>query len=363
MSYLVCHVQKFKSNDVGGMQRHNQRETEGHKNKDINNEKSHLNYDLHKDHDVSYKNEIKNILDKNYTGKKAIRKDAVVMTSTVISSDKAFFDRLGENETKRFFQEAYNKLKDIYGEDNIISARVHMDETTPHMHLTAVPMTKDGKLSAKECVSRENLRRLQDEIPKHLQSKGFVIERGNENSQNKHVEIHEFKKQTLEKLNKELEKDIKELENIKANLQNLKEIDYKKIPFSNTVTLKKQDFEKISSMAQKGIEYKHKYEVNKNELMWSKEKNISLNKDVEFQRNRAETNINKNIYLNDKLKDMSSHIKNLELEKKVMENILSKNNLLDVAKELVKSIQQSNEQNYIKQQSKNNEISRSRNRR
>ncbi|MCJ8343712.1 MAG: plasmid recombination protein [Cetobacterium sp.] len=347
MSYLACHVQKFKVNDVGGIQRHIQRETEGHKNKDIDNSKSDLNYDLHLDHDVSFKNEIKNILDEYYTGKKAIRKDAVVMTSTIITSDKAFFDRLGEDETKRFFQESYNKLKDIYGENNIISARVHMDETTPHMHLTAVPMTQDGKLSAKECISRENLRKMQDDIPKYLQEKGFAIERGVENSQNKHVEVHEFKKQTLEKLNKELERDIKELENIKSNLQSIKDIYYKKVPLSNTVTLKKQDFERLSEMAQKGIEYKHQNAINDTTIQNLKADNEHLRTTVDLQLSRAER-------ANSKINSYDTHFKNLNLEKQAYKHVLQKNNLLDVAEKLVENIQQSQEQ----EQSRNKSRSR-----
>ena len=47
MSYLVCHVQKFKSSDIKGMQIHNQRESENSKNKDIDRSKTELNYDLH----------------------------------------------------------------------------------------------------------------------------------------------------------------------------------------------------------------------------------------------------------------------------------------------------------------------------
>lgn len=355
MSYLVCHVQKFKANDVGGIQRHNQRETEGHKNKDIDNDKSHLNYDLHLDHDLSYKNEIKDILDKNYTGKKAIRKDAVVMTSTVISSDKAFFDRLGKEETKRFFEESYNKLKDIYGENNIISARIHMDETTPHMHLTAVPITQEGKLSAKECISRENLRRLQNEIPKYLQEKGFAIERGVENSQNKHIEVHEFKKQVLEKLNIELERDVKELEDIKSSLDSIKSIDYKKVPLSNVVTLKKQDFEKLSDMAQKGIEYKQKNASLVVDIRYLESDNKHLNKTASLQCERANRAIEQNTILK------KNHDK-LKLKTEAMYKTLDRYDLLSTAQKFFDEIRKNHEPFKTKSKSKGFERSRERER-
>ena len=66
-------------------------------------------------------------------------------------------------------------------------ANVHLDETTPHMHMGIVPM-KDGKLTSKTVFNRETLKRIQEEFPKHLQEKGFDIERGEENSQRKKSE-------------------------------------------------------------------------------------------------------------------------------------------------------------------------------
>ena len=87
---------------------------------------------------------------------------------------------------------------------------VHMDEKTPHMHFLHVPVTPDGRLNANKIYTRQSLRKLQSGLPAHLQSRGFVIERGVEQtpgSTKKHMDTREFKQQqeALEKLIQESE--------------------------------------------------------------------------------------------------------------------------------------------------------------
>lgn len=214
MSYFACHVEKFKSNDVRGLQIHNQRESSNSKNNDIDPYRTILNYDLHNKDKINYNQRVKEIIAEGYKGTKAIRKDATVMTSTIVTSDKGFFDKLSLKEQRRFFEEAYNFLKECYGEKNIVSAVVHMDEKTPHMHLTAVPLTEDGKLSAKTIIDRKFLRHIQKAIPELLQSKGFDIERGVEGSAKGHTDTDKYKKEQLKKLkaeNKDLKRQNEEL--------------------------------------------------------------------------------------------------------------------------------------------------------
>lgn len=214
MSYFACHVEKFKSNDVRGLQIHNQRESSNSKNNDIDPYRTILNYDLHNKDKINYNQRVKEIIAEGYKGAKAIRKDSTVMTSTIVTSDKGFFDKLSLKEQRLFFEESYKFLKECYGEKNIVSAVVHMDETTPHMHLTAVPLTEDGKLSAKTIIDRKFLRHIQKAIPELLQSKGFDIERGVEGSAKGHTDTDEYKKEQLKKLkaeNKDLKRQNEEL--------------------------------------------------------------------------------------------------------------------------------------------------------
>ncbi|EQC3668053.1 MobV family relaxase, partial [Campylobacter jejuni] len=81
-------------------------------------------------------------------------------------------------QEREFFKTAYDFYCEKYGKENVISAMVHKDETTPHLHLLIVPLTKDGRLCAKELFDRETIRSFHDTIPKLLQQRGFDIERG-----------------------------------------------------------------------------------------------------------------------------------------------------------------------------------------
>lgn len=60
----------------------------------------------------------------------------------VFTSDKEFFDTIGMRETKRYFEGSYNFICNYknLGEENIISALVHFDKNTPHMHLIYIPI-------------------------------------------------------------------------------------------------------------------------------------------------------------------------------------------------------------------------------
>ena len=197
MSYLVLHMDKFKKDAIRGIQSHNRRERESHSNPDIDYSRSAGNYDLHESTTDNYAQAIQNRID-DLLMVKAVRKDAVHLCGLIVSSDKSFFTRIGKNETKRFFAEAAAYLTDFVGKENVISAMVHMDEKTPHMHFLHVPVTPDGRLSANSIYTRASLKKLQTELPLYLQGRGFEIQRGVEQkpgSAKKHLDTREFKQQ------------------------------------------------------------------------------------------------------------------------------------------------------------------------
>lgn len=177
MSFLVLHMDKFKKEAVRGIQSHNERERESHSNPDIDYERSAGNYELC-DHAVeNYTEAIQNRID-DLLLVKTVRKDAVHMCGLIVSSDSAFFEKLPPEETKRFFEESAAFLADFVGPENVVSAKVHMDEKTPHMHFLHVPVTEDGRLNANKIYTRESLKKLQTELPAYLQSRGFELQRG-----------------------------------------------------------------------------------------------------------------------------------------------------------------------------------------
>ncbi len=205
MSYLAAHMEKFKKEAVRGIQGHNQRERKSKYNPDVQPDRSHLNYDLHNDVPVNYATVINQRIE-SLNLKKVPRSDAVYMCEVVVTSDEGFFKSLSESQQRRFFLAAKEWLDEFAGHKNVIAAIVHMDEKTPHLHYSHVPVTEDGRLCAKEVYTKESLRNLQNGLARYLQSRGFDIERGVEQgpgSSKKHLNTREFKQQ------KEAEKNLR----------------------------------------------------------------------------------------------------------------------------------------------------------
>ena len=227
MSFLVLHMDKFKKEAVRGIQSHNERERESHSNPDIDYERSARNYELCDHAAENYAEAIQNRID-DLLLVKAVRKDAVHMCGLIVSSDSAFFEKLSPYHTKRFFEESRAFLTEFVGAENVISAKVHMDEKTPHMHFLHVPVTEDGRLNANKIYTRESLKRLQTELPAYLQSKGFELQRGVEQepgAAKKHLNTREFKQQqeALHSLEKEAQAVSVELEQRQREESELRE--------------------------------------------------------------------------------------------------------------------------------------------
>ena len=214
---MVCHFGKYKAGNVFGLQKHNQRENENYSNIDIDKARILLNYDLVNKNDINYIKKIKTIIEANRRSERAIRKDATVYCECIVSSDGTFFENLTEDKQKEFFKSSLEYLKNKIGEEFIISANVHLDETTPHMHVGFVPIIENS-LSAKKLIDRKFLREVQDQLPAYLKNLGFDIQRGIEGSKRKHKDVKEFKKE----LEREVEnkcKDINTIENYKNELE------------------------------------------------------------------------------------------------------------------------------------------------
>lgn len=194
MSYAVARMQKMKSGNLGGAYRHNERIFENHSNKDIDPEKTHLNYELtDRDRSIPYDRQIKQYINDNKISKRALRKDAVLCNEWIITSDKAFFENMSPDQIKNFFETAKNFFAERYGNSNIAYAMVHLDESTPHMHLGLVPM-QNGKLSSKSLFgSRDQLKEIQEAFPRYLNEHGYNLQRGKSDSKKKHLETAEFK--------------------------------------------------------------------------------------------------------------------------------------------------------------------------
>lgn len=277
-------MQKMKSNAVKGIQIHNQREKESETNPDIVKEKSHLNYDLiNGKNQIDYKEKIDQIISENVTSKKAIRKDAVRLSEFLITSDRDFFEGISSEEQERYFETAYEFLAERYGEKNLIYASVHLDEKTPHMHVGFVPVTEDGRLSAKDFFGqKKQLVSLQDDFNAHMKENEFDLKRGVSTSR-KHVETAKYKALTFHNLEQEAkekyELTMNRIEAIDDNTKSIENIEAKKV--LGLVGMKEQDYKTLVDYASNGALYKFQVEDLQAELEKTREEVAELK--VEMQ--------------------------------------------------------------------------------
>lgn len=181
MSIAICRVQKIGApKDIAGIQIHNRREREhSNTNPDIDRTRSAQNYSMYplQTPEKSYNALIDERIKQGYTGKKAVRKDAVRCCEVLFTASGDFFEQHPE-QIDKFFGACLMFSEQRFGADNIIAATVHMDEDTPHMHLDFVPLTADGRLSAKSVLGgRKDMQQLQDDFYEQV-GKQFGLERG-----------------------------------------------------------------------------------------------------------------------------------------------------------------------------------------
>ncbi len=220
MSYAIVRNEKLTRAEINGKGTHNDRKAKNHSNKDIDPTRTHLNYYIKKNEFTYTKEFDKYIKENNLKGH--LRSNSIIMCQMIFTSDQAFFDKIGEKETKRYFDECYKFICNYknLGEKNIISAVVHLDEGAPHMHLMFVPVVhtkdKEGNKIDKICArdfwkGRDSYRKLQDAYFNHVKSKGFDLERGMfiEDTGRKHYTIEEYKKITNYENTKKVLNDIK----------------------------------------------------------------------------------------------------------------------------------------------------------
>lgn len=192
VGYAVVHMMKIKSGAVGGIQSHNNREHEPKTNPDVDMSRSEDNYDL-----IScdnYKRSIKEKLSNLVESSRAVRKDAVVVCNFIVTSDNETMNALGADRQREFFQDSVKWFSDRYGADRVLNATVHMDETTPHLHIGVMPITQDGRLSAKAIFTKTEMKAMQTEFARDVGEK-YGLERGVEGSERTHLSEARFKEQ------------------------------------------------------------------------------------------------------------------------------------------------------------------------
>ena len=146
-----------------------------------------------------------------------VRRDSVMMVETLITASPEFMHSLPPAEQRAYFAAALDFVSERVGKQNIISAVVHMDETTPHMHLCFVPITKEGKLSAKTMLgNQKSLSEWQTAYHAHMSARWPELERGESSmiTRRKHIPTWLFK--LGGRLDKQHDEIVKALSDINA---------------------------------------------------------------------------------------------------------------------------------------------------
>ena len=161
MAYAILRFAKHKGGASKALSAHHERTKDSYaSNPDIDLSRTAQNFHLVTPR-WSYEQEIKHRIQ---TAGCRVRKDSVKFVDTLVTVSPEFA-KAHEAEMPEYFRRAFDFLKERVGEENIISAVVHMDEKTPHMHLCFVPLTRDKRLSAKEILgNKKSMIRWQDDF-------------------------------------------------------------------------------------------------------------------------------------------------------------------------------------------------------
>lgn len=236
MSYAVLHVDKISGSCIA-ITRHIERSSQPD---NAHPELAHLNRSdfIRYPEGVTTLNEaIRYRIDHAGLTRK-VGKNQVLALAVLLTSDGEAFDRLQkEGKFEDWVQTSVEWVKKRFGEENVVAAHLHMDEQTPHLHVTVVPIVtterkrkaseanvkkryrtkpKGGaRLCANDIMTRETLEHLQDEYAEEMER--FGLERGIRGSEARHVSQHEYYRDCMVK-KKGLEKDVAELSTEKKKL-------------------------------------------------------------------------------------------------------------------------------------------------
>lgn len=194
--YAILRFAKYKGPEIGHIESHNERTKEKYaSNPDVDTSRSHLNFHL-----VTPQRKYRAEAEKQIAEAGCrTRSDSVRMVEALVTASPEFFKGKKKADIEAYFQEALDFIRGHQDPKTIISAVVHMDEKTPHMHLSFVPLTEDGRLCAKEIVgNKKKLTQWQDRFWEHMVKKYPDLERGESASETgrDHIPPRVFKEMT-----------------------------------------------------------------------------------------------------------------------------------------------------------------------
>lgn len=204
--FCVMNIQKRKKNDITGIQREATR-TATEYNNQVKPGMDALNVNL-----IQSNNWMQDIQDEINRAGARTRSNSVVALDAIYTASGEFFKDKSNEEKNQFFRDCLEFHQRKFG--HVISAVIHYDETTPHMHILSVPLTQDGRLSAREIIgNRANLSRMQTEFFERV-GRSYGLERGMQmdgQEKRQHISAQEHE---LRELKQKIARGKEELETI-----------------------------------------------------------------------------------------------------------------------------------------------------
>lgn len=202
MGFAVIHIEKGTAGKAGGLGSHidrtknvpnaNPEETKYNARVDLQNSNSDSIKWTKEKNDLSLQTRIDNRINEGYKGQTAIRKDAVTHLNIVMSGSHKDMNRItADKKLVEWANDNYKFACERFGKDNIVEFSIHLDERTPHIHCVTVPLTQDGRLSAKEVMgNKEKMSDLQEKYGQAMQK--YDLSRGVKGSKATHDSVQEY---------------------------------------------------------------------------------------------------------------------------------------------------------------------------
>lgn len=318
MAYAVYHMEKGNSSS-GGIGNHIDR-TEGKEHSYLQADPARKNLNIHfqvneKRNEIPLHEAIEKRISEGYKGEKAIRKDAVkycthVLTGSHEKMKEIFSDK---EKSKEWIQDNYKFLAKEFGKENIVRFTLHLDEKTPHLHAVTIPLTNDGRLSAKEMIgNKQTMKDFQTRYAVAMEK--FGLERGIENTGITHENAQHYYSRIAEAEKEAVLSQITAQKNILGI-------------FTSESVLKLQSSLKSANLAL----YHKDYELKKNEerLKFSSKGKISAEKNERVAQERASNLRTANLKLDKDFKDI---IRNPELTEKARTLLIEKEQEIEAKK-------------------------------
>lgn len=213
--FCVMNIQKRKRNDVSGIQKEATRTATEYNNR-VQPGMGIFNVNL-----IQSNNWMQDIQAEIDQAGAKTRSNSVVALDAIYTASGEFFKGKSNEENDQFFRDCLQFHQRKFG--HVISAVIHYDETTPHLHILSVPLTQDGRLSAREIIgNRANLSRMQTEFfeqvgKEHGLERGIQMD-GQEKKKRITAQEHKLREVTAEK-----QKQLEELDAIKHSKQSARE--------------------------------------------------------------------------------------------------------------------------------------------